>query len=191
MNELKPKATKQHNRSPLPLHSNTVNHTNTNENQSEQNITKDIRRIEQMERDDPSEETQNLINRCKELAKPGEYRTSKGVWKKYNPPKQHRAEIKRMEMTLNQKRNRLLWDKMEKNNKESEDERSRREELHRVIENFRNTPKNNHEIQPETSRKLRENSESPDTIETASTNSNDSFGVPAINFKRYLGATGV
>ena len=148
-NELKPKATKQHKRSPLLPHSNTVSHTNTNENQSEQNITMDIKLIEQMERDEPSEETQILINRWKRLAKPGEYRTSKSVWKKHSPPRHHRAEIKRIGMTLNQKRNRLLWDKMEKNIKESGDKISRREELHRVIEKIRNTPKNNHEIQPE------------------------------------------
>ena len=41
----------------------------------------DIRRIEQIEREDPSEETLTLINRWKELVKPGEYRTSNGVWK--------------------------------------------------------------------------------------------------------------
>ena len=110
---------------------------------------------------------------------------------KYNLPKQHRAEIKRIEMTLNQKINRLLWDRMKKHSKESEDEISRREELHRVIEKTRNTPKKNYEKQTRTSRETRENSESPDTMETASTSSNDSIGVPAINCKRYLGATGV
>ena len=73
----------------------------------------DIRRIEQTEKEDHSEETLNLTKRWKELVKPGEYRTSNGVWKKYNPPRHHRAEIKRIEMTLNQRRSRMLWDRME------------------------------------------------------------------------------
>ena len=42
----------------------------------------DIRRIEQSEREDPSEETLVLTNRWKELVKPGEFRTFEGVWKK-------------------------------------------------------------------------------------------------------------
>ena len=73
----------------------------------------DIRRIEQIEAHDPSEETLQLVNRWKELVKPGEYRTSKGNWKKYNPPRHHRAEIKRIEMNLNQRRNRMLWNRMD------------------------------------------------------------------------------
>ena len=94
-------------------------------------------------------------------------------------------------MTLNQNKIRLLWDRMEKHSKKSEDEISRREDMHRVIEKIKNTPNKNYEEQPRTSRETRENSESPDTMETASTSSSDSFGVPAINFKRCLGATGV
>ena len=73
----------------------------------------DIRRIEQIERKDPSGETLTLTNRWKKLVKPGKYRASKGIWKKYNPLRKHFAEIKRIEMTLNQQRNRLLWDRME------------------------------------------------------------------------------
>ena len=79
-----------------------------------------IRRIEQIEKDDPSEETQNLTYR-KELVKPGEYRTSNGAWKKYNPPRRHRAEI-------NQKK-RLLWDRMEEQDEEPEGGTIRRKEL--------------------------------------------------------------
>ena len=45
----------------------------------------DIRRVEQIERDDASEETQQLTNRWKNLDKPREFRTSNVVWKQYNP----------------------------------------------------------------------------------------------------------
>ena len=95
----------------------------------------DFRRIEQIERDDPSEETQQLTNRWKEFVEAGEYRTSNGVWKQYNPPRQYRAEIKRNERTLNQKRKRLLWVHLEEQNGEPEDDSLRRKELHRLIEN--------------------------------------------------------
>ena len=81
----------------------------------------DIRRIEQIEADNPSEETLQLVIRWKELVKPGEYRTSKGSWKKDNPPRHHRAEIKRTELNINQRMNRMLWDRMEEQDKEPED----------------------------------------------------------------------
>ena len=80
----------------------------------------DIRRREQIEKQDHSKGT--LTKRWKELVKPGEYRTSNGVWKKYNPPRHHRAEIKRIEMTLNQRRNRMLCDRMEEQDRETEEE---------------------------------------------------------------------
>ena len=102
----------------------------------------DIRRIEQIEADDPSEETLQLVNGWKELVKPGEYRTFKGNWKKYNPPRHHRAELKRIEMNLNQRRNRMLWNRKEEQDKEPEDNTTKREELYRVIEKIRNMPKN-------------------------------------------------
>ena len=102
----------------------------------------DIRRIEQIEADEPSEETQQLVNRWKELVKPGENRTSKGNWKKYSPPRHHRAEIKRIEMNLNQRRNKIIWKRMEEQEKEPEDDTTKREELYRVIKKIRNMPKN-------------------------------------------------
>ena len=100
----------------------------------------DIRRIEQIETIDPSEETLQLTNRWKELIKPGEHRTSNGVWKKYNPPSHHRAEIIRIKMNLTQRRNRLLWNRMEEQDKESEEYTTRKGELNQVIEKFRNMP---------------------------------------------------
>ena len=102
----------------------------------------DIRRIERIEKEDHSEETLNLTKRWRELVKPGEYRTSNGVWKKYNPPRHHRAEIKRIEMTLNQRRNRMLWDCMEEQDGEAEEENERRNELYRVIEKSETCHKN-------------------------------------------------
>ena len=64
----------------------------------------DIRRIEQVAREDPSEETKNLTNRWKELTTPEEYRTSNGEGK-IQPAKtpHHIAEQKRIETALNQK----------------------------------------------------------------------------------------
>ena len=68
--------------------------------------TMDIRSTEQTETNDPSEETLQLTNRCKELVEAGEHRTSNGVWKKYNPPRHHREEMKRIEMIFTQRRKR-------------------------------------------------------------------------------------
>ena len=74
------------------------------------------------------------------MVKPGEYRTSNGVCKKYNPPRHHRAEIKQIEMNLSQRNNRLLWNRMKIQDKEPEEGTTRREELNRVIEKNRNMP---------------------------------------------------
>ena len=120
-NKPKPKENKANKRSSSLLHSNTVDTTKLNTIQTVQEITMDIRRIEQVEKEDHSEETLNLTKRWKELVKPGEYRTSNGVWKKYIPPRQHRAEMKRIEMTLNQRRNKMLWDRMKEQGGEAED----------------------------------------------------------------------
>ena len=142
----------------------------------------DIRRIEQIEKEDHSEETSNLTKRWKELVKPGKYRTSNGVSKKYIPPRHHRAEIKRIEMTLNQRRNRMLWDRMEEQDGEAEEEETeRRNELYRVIEKIRNLLQKQ-EKQLETSSETQEQENSPE-VETESTSSIESLGVPAINFK--------
>ena len=130
-----------------------------------------------------------MTKRWKKLVKPGEYRSSNGAWKKYNPPRHHRAEMKRREMTLNQRRNRMLWDRMEEQDRETEEKTERRNELHRVIEKIRNMPQK-HEKQLETSSEIQEQEDSPEA-ETESTSSIESLGVPAINFKKYIGATGV
>ena len=45
-------------------------------------------------------------------------------------------------MNLNQRRNKMLWKRMEEqNNKKPEDDTTKQEELYRVIEKIRNIPK--------------------------------------------------
>ena len=190
-NEPKSKLNKTNKRSSLLPQLNTVDRNTINNVKHNYGTIMDIRGIEQIEADDPSEETLQLVNRWKELVKPGEYRTSKGSWKKYNPPRHHRAEIKRIEMNSNQRRNRMLWNRMEEQDKEPEDNTTKREELFRVIEKIRNMPKNQDEGQPETRDNTTEVENQPETNETASISSADLFDVPAINFKRYVGTTGV
>ena len=139
-NKPKPKENKANKRSSSLPHSKTVDTNKLNTIQSVQEITMDIRRIEQIEKKDHSKEILNLTKRWRELVKPGEYRTSNGVWEKYNPPRHHRAEIKRIEMTLNQRRNRMLWDRMGEQDGEAEEETERRNELYRVFEKIRILP---------------------------------------------------
>ena len=188
-NKPKSKENKANKRSSSLPHSNTVDTNKLNTIQTVQEITMDIRRIEQIEKEDHSEETLNLTKRWRELVKPGEYRTSNGAWKKYIPPRHHRAEIKRIEMTLNQRRNRMLWNRMEEQDEEAREENERRNELYRVIEKIRNLPQKQ-EKQLETSSETQEQEDSPE-VETESTSSIESLGVPAINFKKNIGATGV
>ena len=135
----------------------------------------DIGRREQTEKEDPSEKTLNLTNRWKELVKPKEYRTSNGVRKKYNPPRHHRAEIKRIEKTLNQRRNRMLWDRMEEQDREPE-ETERKNELHRVVEKIRKLPQKQQEKKPKTNGGIQEREDSPE-VETESTSSIESMGI--------------
>ena len=143
----------------------------------------DYKKIEQLEKDDPTAETLALTNRWKELVKPKNYKMTNGVWKKYNPPIFHRMEIKRIEREIHQKINRLNWKRMEQHGKETPKEKSRREELFKVIKRNRNTPIQNNANEQEEMEDCNE--------ETTSNNSNDSMDVPAIYFKKYLGATGV
>ena len=99
-NKPKPKENKANERSSSLPHPNTVDTNRLNAVQIVQEITMEIRRIGQIDKEDYSEETLNLTKRWKELVKPGEYRPSNGVRKKYNSPRHHRAEVKRNEMTL-------------------------------------------------------------------------------------------
>ena len=86
LNEPKSKLNKTNKRSSLLPQLKTVDRNIINNVQHNYETIMDIRRIEQIEAGDPSEETLQLVNCWKEdLVKPGEYRTSKGSWKKYNP----------------------------------------------------------------------------------------------------------
>ena len=66
-----------------------------------------------------------------------------------------------------------------------------RHQLKRVIDKIRNIPQIQKGEQPGTSDGTQEAVSPPETIETESTSSVESFGVPANNFKNYLGTTGV
>ena len=63
-------------------------------------IGMDIKTIESIEKDDQSEETLRLTSRWREITRPGDYRFTKGQWRKYAPPRTLRAELKRIEFDL-------------------------------------------------------------------------------------------
>ena len=113
-----------------------------------------------------------------------------GFWKKYNPSRFHRKENKRIEMELHQKINRLIWKRMEQHSEKTPEEKSRQEELFRVIEKIINTPIQNNTNEQGTSEDTTDEKEDY-SEETTSKDSNDSMDVPVINFKKYMGATGV
>ena len=68
----------------------------------------DIKTIESIEKDDPSEDTLRLTSRWREITKRGDYRFTQGQWRKYAPPRTLRAELKRIEVDLWQRRNKLI-----------------------------------------------------------------------------------
>ena len=68
--ELKSKANKTSKRSSLLPQLNTVDQNKINNSQTNHETTINIRRIEQIETNDPSEETLQPTNRWKELVKP-------------------------------------------------------------------------------------------------------------------------
>ena len=80
---------------------------------------------------------------------------------------------------------------MEEQDRVPEKETLRREELNRLIKIVRNVPKRLQGEQPGTSGRTQKAENLPEIFETEFTNSIGSFGVPEINFKRYMGATGV
>ena len=83
----------------------------------------DYKKYKQLEKEDPTAETLALTNRWKKLAKPNDYKMKNGVWKKFNPPKFHRKNIKPIKtlkpMELHQKINRLIWKRMEQQSKDT------------------------------------------------------------------------
>ena len=67
---------------------------------SYRSINMDIKTIESIEKDDPSEDTLQLTSRWREIIEPGNYRFTQGQWRKYAPPRTLRAELKRIEEDL-------------------------------------------------------------------------------------------
>ena len=63
-------------------------------------IIMDQKTVEELEKLDQSEETVELIKRWREIVKPGEYRVSGGIWKRYRPPKYQRNEQIQIESKL-------------------------------------------------------------------------------------------
>ena len=171
---------------------NTVDQNTINILQTNHETTMDIRRIEQNETDNPSKETLQLTKQWRELVKPGDYRTSNGVRKKIQFAKTSQSgnETNRIEFK-SKKLSGLLWDRMDDQDKEPEEDTTQRKELNRVVGKVRNMPQKQEGEQPETSDVTQEVGSPLETIETESTSSLVSFGVPAINFERYLGTTGV
>ena len=66
----KTKECKTNKRSSLLARSKRVDQNKLNVMQTDQETIMDIRRVEQIEREDPSQETQNLTNRWRELVEP-------------------------------------------------------------------------------------------------------------------------
>ena len=58
-------------------------------------------------------------------------------------------ETKKIDTELHEKINELIWKRMEQQSQESPEERSRRDELYKVIEKIKNTPTNNNNEQAE------------------------------------------
>ena len=97
-------------------------------------INMDNKTIESIEKDDQSKDTLRLTSRWREITRPGDYRFPQGQWRKYAPLRTLRAELKRIEVDLWQRRNKLIWQKMERSSKETPEEIARKKEFHTVIE---------------------------------------------------------
>ena len=80
----------------------TRNSLNTNSD-SNSKITMDIKTIEQIAATNPSTETTELVQRWKDIVKPGIYRLTEGKWKKYYEPKFLRNERKVIKERLQQR----------------------------------------------------------------------------------------
>ena len=79
----------------------TRNSLNTN-SESNSKITMDVKTIEQIAATNPSTETTELVQRWKDIVKPGIYRLTGGKWKKHHEPKFLRNERKLIEERLQQ-----------------------------------------------------------------------------------------
>ena len=87
-------------------------------------------------------------------------------------------------MEVHQKSNKVIRKRLEQQSQESPEERTRREELYKMIEKKnRNTPTNNNNEQG-TSGETQIEETDHQSEETMSSYSNDSIDVQAINFKK-------
>ena len=94
-------------------------------------------------------------------------------------------------MALNRRRNRMIWDRMKQQKRDPEKGTLSSEELHRGIGKIRHIAQKQQGEQSGTSGGSQEIDNSSNTNENESTISTESFGVSAVMFKRYPGATGV
>ena len=186
----------KHQHGSLLLSQQNLVHTYQLKDNYSQSKEMDLKTIELIEKPDPSAETLKLTTRWKEITKPGDYRYTQWQWKKYNSPRTIKAEQKKIEIELWQRKNNLLWQRMEGVvNTESPDGIERRKEFHRAIYKIRNWQPN--ETGQGTSRQQTEETrtevEIPDIedTETMSSGSESTIALLAINFNCYLGATGV
>ena len=99
-----------------------------------------IKTVENIEREDPSEETLALTKRWREITKLGDYRYTHGQWKRYNHPRTLKAEQKKIEVELWQ-RNKLLRQRPENTANKETAEIERKREFHRVMNKIRPLPK--------------------------------------------------
>ena len=130
------------NRSSLLSQQNSV-YTHHYESKQFQNDKMDPKIVEAFEKEDPSDEILKLTTGWKEITKPGDYRLTQGQWKRYNPPRTLKAEQKKIEFELWQKKNKLLWRRMEGMSKETQEEIEQKREFHRVIDKTRNLQRPN------------------------------------------------
>ena len=75
-----------------------------------------------------------MTARWNAITKPGDFRFAQGQWKRYNPTRTLKAEQKNIEVELCQRRNKLLWKRMEGTvSEKSKEEIGRKKKLYRVI----------------------------------------------------------
>ena len=154
----------------------------------------DLKIVEAIEKEDASEENLKLTTRWKEITKPADYRYTQVQWKKIQPSKNTGSRTKKVELW--QKKTKLLWRRMEGMSRETQEKIERKREFHRVIDKIRNLQKpietGQGTIRQQTG-EIQHNPEIPEfeDAETMSSGSENTIALPAINFKPYMGATGV
>ena len=92
----------QQNRSSLLPQQNSV-YTHRYKDKQTRTNKMDLKIVEAIEKEDPSEETLKLKCRWKEKPKPGDYRYTQGQWKRYHPPRTLKAEQKKSKSNFGKK----------------------------------------------------------------------------------------